>query len=253
MPTKIKIHITKCQVYKARIRRLWTHSEIKQLKKLYPDYDAKIVARKLNRSVSSVYGLAHNLKIKKSKEWWEKEKKRLACNLLKYGNPFRFKEGQAVWNEGVKGLSYPGSQKTQFKKGHYSTRWKGYYNGKITLRRKRNGRLIKVIRLARGKWEYYQRYLWKKKHGSIPRGKIIAFKNFDSLDCRLSNLMMINRKQNGARWSLSNGGVAGCLARQRRGRGKLDQRLFNEFMKHPKLLEAKRRQLELQRSINAQR
>lgn len=234
-------------------RRLWSRKEIKQLRKLYPDYDAKIVAQKLNRSISSIFGEAHKLKIKKSNQWREKERRRQARTLIKAGKPFRFKEGQIVWNEGMKGLKIPGSKKGQFKKENYSKRWKGYYNGKITLRREGNGRLVKVIRLAPGKWEYYHRYLWMKKHGSIPRGKIIAFKNFDSLDCRLSNLIMINRKQNGARWSLSNGGVAKCLARQRGGRGKLDQRLFNEFMKHPKLLEVKRRQLELQRSINAQR
>lgn len=234
-------------------RYRWTEDEVRLLRKLYPHVDAKIIARKLKRPVCSIYGKVHKLQLKKSAKWWKDKRAYWAKLLQRKGRPYRFKEGHVTWNEGLKGLKFPGSEKGQFKKGQRSVRWNGYRNGMIVIIRDKTGRLYKRIRLRPGKWEYYQRYLWKKHRGPIPRGKLVVFKNRNSMDCRLSNLILIDRKEHGKRWSHTDGGIAKALATESGRKGKINYELFWKLLNDSGLLDAKRRQLELERMIHAHR
>ncbi len=62
--------------------------------------------------------------------------------------------------------------------------------------KKDNGEKYYYIRISKGKWVLYQRYLWEQIYGSIPKGMLIAFKDNDPLNCALENLEMISRIEN---------------------------------------------------------
>lgn len=80
---------------------------------------------------------------------------------------------------------------TWFRKGHqpHNTR----KDGDISIRKDTCGRPYKHIRTALGRWELLHRVIWREKRGPIPHGKIVAFKNGNSLDCRIGNLMLSDR------------------------------------------------------------
>jgi len=103
-----------------------------------------------------------------------------------------FEKGNIPWNKEIKGLHH--SPGTEFKKGNLPANTK--YNGCITLRKKDNGEKYYYIRIAKAKWVLYQRYLWEQKHGSIPEGMLIAFKDKNSLNYVLENLEIISRSEN---------------------------------------------------------
>jgi hypothetical protein len=227
----------------------WSKEEITTIRRRYSNILTAIIARELNRPVSSVYNKAHTLGLHKSAEWLKDDLQKLGRKLAILGRATRFKEGHVTWNAGVRGLKFPGSEKGQFKKGQRSKRWHGYRNGTIRIREDKTGRFYKSIRLAPGKWVHLHRYMWEKARGPIPKGKLIVFKNRDSTDCRLRNLLLIDRKTHGARWSATDGGIAKAMACVPGGKGKINQRLFNELMKHPEVLQQKRAQMELQRMI----
>lgn len=46
----------------------------------------------------------------------------------------------------------------------------------------------------RGNWQYYHKYLWERKHGKVPKGYKIIFKNRNIMDFRMSNLMLVSLK-----------------------------------------------------------
>lgn len=51
------------------------------------------------------------------------------------------------------------------------------------------------IKIGR-KWVSYHRHLWEQAHGPIPAGLILAFKNGNTMDCRLDNLELLTRAEN---------------------------------------------------------
>ena len=87
--------------------------------------------------------------------------------LKKQVNTGQFVKGCKPWNTGKKGLNI-GGKKTQYKKGQlpYNT----LYNGCITQR-------------------------WEQNHGKLQPGEILRFIDGNTLNCQLSNLMKINRRQ----------------------------------------------------------
>ena len=106
----------------------------------------------------------------------------------------RFKKGYRPWNKGLKGLNM-GGEKTWFKKGHEPHNTK--YDGCIAVRHhKRTNERYKYIRVAKGKWVLYHRYIYEKEYGAIPKGYIIRFKDGDTMNCTLENLECISRREN---------------------------------------------------------
>ncbi len=149
---------------------------------------------------------------------------------------------------------------TFFQKGHEPSNT--LYNGAISARRDSKGRWYKHIRIAKGKWVLYHRYLWEKAFGKIPPKYLVAFKNGNSLDVRLENLEIITMQENSRRnhnrekaaetmreqWASgerynNDDWIAGLLSRK-------NKKLRDEIKKHPELIELKREQLKLRRAIN---
>ena len=106
----------------------------------------------------------------------------------------RFKKGMTPWNKNVKGMHY--SPETEFKKGHLPACHKP--KGSETIRTDNNGknyRYIKIAGKAEGehKWIAYARFAWAQEYGAIPKGKLVAHRNGDTLNDDPGNLILIER------------------------------------------------------------
>ena len=231
-------------------KRIWTDREIKILKSRYERTPARDIADELGCDVGRVYRKAWAIGLKKDVKYINTTFRRGVRN-----SPVtEFKRGCTPWNKGLRGWCPKGSDKGWFKNGHkpHNTR----YNGATRIQPDKSGKCYKFIRIAKGKWVEYHRYVWQKKHGRIPKGHVIIFKNGNTLDFRLNNLKMISRvehlKRNSpidlqARCSagrdLTDRYVAGRLAM---GDKELRKRILREA---PELIKLKRKQLLIKRMV----
>ena len=106
----------------------------------------------------------------------------------------RFLPGHKPWNKNLKGLDI-GGKETRFKKGNLPHNTK--HDGAISIRTdSKSGIPYKYIRIAKAKWVLLHRYVWEQYNGQIPKGYIIRFKDGDTLNCAISNLECISRREN---------------------------------------------------------
>jgi len=116
-------------------------------------------------------------------------------HLKEIGNPGAFKKGYIPKVKIKKGEHI--SKATEFKKGNKPANWCKIGTIKIRKFYKRQRYSQKFIKIAEpAKWEPYNRYLWKKHKGPIPKGMIVGFKNGNALDNRLGNLILLTRGEN---------------------------------------------------------
>lgn len=229
--------------------RNWTKEEIAYLKKYYPDCTAESIAKALKRPVTSVYHIAHKYKVEKSEEFKSSpESGRLRGD---HGKSTRFKKGQEAWNKGMKGLNL-GGEAGYFKPGHKPHNTKS--DGVITTRNSRNKygkvRCYKWIRISEGVWRQLHVVRWEETNGPVPPGFIVVFADGNSMNCDISNLRLINRKQHAEETRNSDGFIASKLAHEKGGKGNVNREMVEEYLKHPGLIQAKRQQLKLNRIIN---
>lgn len=173
-------------------RRIWHEEDIQDLKKMYPDHSTAEVADFLCRTLPSTYNMAAKLELKKSEQFLLSS---LSGRLTgQQGNNSRFSSGHIPWNKG-KSMEVVGRMaETQFKLGNLPHNTKE--DGHISIRKDNNGRIYKFIRVAKSKWVHLHRHIWTQAHGEIPRGKIVAFKDQNPMNCCLENLELITRSEN---------------------------------------------------------
>ena len=107
-------------------------------------------------------------------------------------NGGRFKKGAIPVNKGTKGLT--GANKTSFKRGNapHNTR----RVGSVSYRRDKNGSLYMHIKVAEPrKWQMIHVYIWECKYGKVPKGHCVIFKDKNTLNPRLDNLMLVSRAE----------------------------------------------------------
>lgn len=103
-----------------------------------------------------------------------------------------FKKGNIPANKGTKGLK--GANKTSFKPGNKPMQTKKV--GSISTRKDKNGHLYMHIKIAEpNKWQMLHAYIWENKHGEIPKGHCVIFKDKNTLNTRLDNLMLLSRAE----------------------------------------------------------
>jgi hypothetical protein len=180
--------------------RQWARAEIAQLRKLYPHMSTKRVAAELGRSESSVYGAAATMGLKKSPAYLASPE---ACRLRRgdeLGKPYRFKKGHVPVNKGLRRPGWaPGRMRTtQFKKGQISgyaaRQWKPLWSDRIS----KDGYLEIKVRERKGRpgnWVGAHILLWEDKHGAMPAGHALVFKDGDKAHVALSNLELISRAE----------------------------------------------------------
>jgi len=221
--------------------RRWTPEMEEKVRELFKTKTRTEIAAIMNLTEQQVHNRCHHLGLKLSEE----ERARRNRKFLSKG---------WGWNKGLKGLKNNSS--TKFKKGQpsHNHKTKGTI---IKLTDKRTGRAYLKIKIEEpNKWIELHRYLWIRRHGEIPKGMMIVFKNGNSLDCRLGNLKMISMGDNVRRnanrelikqhsKNLSDNYVAGMLWRG------ITRKERRELIKqYPELVDLKRNQLLLRRQIN---
>ncbi len=125
----------------------------------------------------------------------EQMKNLYARKKLNSGLTGRFESGHIPANKGQKGISYPGTEKTQFKKGNlpYSTKPIGYE------RTTRDGYIeVKVAMrpsnpLCNDNFIAKHRLVWEAANGPIPDGYVLDFKDGNKKNCVLENLILVER------------------------------------------------------------
>lgn len=111
-------------------------------------------------------------------------------NGINNGLTGRFIPGQIPPNKGVKGIHYPGCEKSWFKKGNISANYRPVGSERID----RKDGYIRVKTKEPRTWELKHRVIWEQHHGAIPKGKCLIFLNGDKTDIRIENLALIDRK-----------------------------------------------------------
>jgi hypothetical protein len=103
-----------------------------------------------------------------------------------------FKKGSIPANKGTKGLMK--GNKTSFGPGNRPTQTKKV--GTVSTRRDKNGSLYMHIKIAEpNKWQMLHVYIWECKHGKVPKKHCVIFKDKNTLNTRLDNLMLVSRAE----------------------------------------------------------
>jgi HNH endonuclease len=188
------------------MRSRWGAYEDVLLRQLYPSTKTEHLALLLGRRTGSVYQRAALLGIKKSAEWLGSAE---ACKLRRepdVGAPGRFKPGATPWNKGLRhppGWAPGRMRETQFKKGNKPWTWAPLgsrrYSKEGYLQRK-----ISETGYPPRDWVAEHVLLWRKKHGPVPQGHKVVFKDGDKSHIALKNLELISNAEMMRRNSVHN-------------------------------------------------
>lgn len=167
-----------------------------QIIELYPNHSSKYIAELLGVTISKVYNTAWGAKVKKSAEYMLTP---ASGRIIEPSIPNQFKPGHTPHNKGkqMDAEIYEKVAPTMFKKGNkpYNTK----PNGTINLRADKTGRFYQYIKIKDCQWELLQRHVWTQANGEIPRGSVVIFLDGNYLNCELTNLKVITRRENMAR------------------------------------------------------
>lgn len=243
------------------IRKIWTKSEDGFLKKHY-HYGPKLCAFCLNRNIYSVYNRAFVLGLRGTliEKLTEEQIQFIRVNYCSMSN----KEigdllGRSNWSIKTRakrlGLkrSLEESQriqdrccrKTYFAKGHLPKNTKTDFE--ITVRTSHCGFNYKWIRLSNANWQMLNIYNWEHANGPVPAGKILRSISGDTLDCSPGNWKLVDRAEhldlNSGRSMLEDKYISNILSWR-------NKNLRDTYIQMPELIELKRNELKLRRTIN---
>lgn len=179
-----------------RVSRNWPAEHLEILKRDYATKAAPAIAAEIGRGVSAVHGMAHKLGLKKVDDWYQREESGRR-NLLN-GKQHRFQKGMTPWSKGKKlGPAHPNSKKTQFKKG--SRPQNAVPVGTIVTH---GSGYLKIKIGEPNVWEFYHHHVWVKHRGPVPKGHVIRFRDGNSTNCEIDNLVLMTRTEHALRNSI---------------------------------------------------
>jgi hypothetical protein len=150
-------------------------SEVIEL--LYPDTLTQDIADFIGMSLERVHAYANHKGWKKTKEFM-RDTARERTGADHPMRRFQFPKGHVPANKGRKGISYPGMEATQFKKGHMPQTWQPIgtlrINGDGYLDRKVSD--TRAAGFSRRDWVAVHRLVWIEANGPVPEGHIVCFK-----------------------------------------------------------------------------
>jgi len=167
-----------------------------QIIDLYPNHSSKYIAELLGVTISKVYNTAWGAKVKKSAEYMLTP---ASGRIIEPSIPNQFKPGHTPHNKGkqMDAEIYEKVAPTMFKKGNKPANTKPV--GTINVRLDSQNRPYQYIKIKDSHWELLQRYVWTKANGEIPTGSVVIFLDGNYLNCELTNLKVITRRENMAR------------------------------------------------------
>lgn len=180
-------------------RRRWAADEDAVLRREYPSEPTADIARRLNRTPSSVYQRAGILHLAKSAVYLASP---AACRMRRgdaVGAHHRFPKGHVPYNKGLRRPGWgPGRMKeTQFTCGVRRGVALKLYKPIGSERLSKNGYLQRKINddlPLQARWRAVHLIVWEAAHGPLPVGHAIVFCNGDKSDIRLDNLECITRR-----------------------------------------------------------
>lgn len=104
------------------------------------------------------------------------------------GRTGRFKKGHIPWNNGTKGMGICKPNSGCFKTGSIPPNHKPVDSKRIDV----DG-YIYIKTAEPNIWRMKHIIVWEKRHGAIPAGRILRFKDGNTLNCRIGNLELISR------------------------------------------------------------
>ena len=167
-----------------------------QIIDLYPNHSSKYIAELLGVTISKVYNTAWAANVKKSAEYMLTPE---SGRIIEPSVANQFKPGHTPHNKGkqMDAEIYEKVAPTMFKKGNKPANTKPV--GTINVRLDSQNRPYQYIKIKDSHWELLQRYVWTKANGEIPRGSVVIFLDGNYLNCELTNLQVITRRENMAR------------------------------------------------------
>ena len=193
---------TELKLRQRRKRLRLTEEEKAIMWREYADTATAEIARKLHRSVHEIHQAANRLGVTKSREFLSAMARE---KLYAAGMRHRFKPGSAPWNKGLhhpKGWAPGRMAETQFKKGERNGQaarnWRPI--GTISIDDEGFRRIKLRDALANEPygfgnskaWPLLHHWTWERRHGPVPAGHKIAFKDRNRGNCELENLELVS-------------------------------------------------------------
>ena len=214
----------------------WSKEDIEFLKENYKTHGYTELAMMLNER-KSTFRIINEKKVFRifTKKHVEKKQELLG---LKHTNEETYKI--RVRNNEIFDLGY------SYEKNDWSLGYRtAFPEGEIRVWG-HGGRIYKYIKIN-GKFVFLSRHLWEQKHGPIPSDKILSCKTDDRLNCDPENWELISRDKAIAarigRDELTDKYILDKLAH-------MAPELKAAFREIPELIELKRSQIKLKRTIN---
>jgi hypothetical protein len=175
-------------------RRPWQDWELRLLAKEYPHCTTAKLAKKLKRSITSVYQRAQLSGLHKSELYLASPD---ACRLRRgdnVGATHRFLPGHAPANKGLRRPGWaPGRMaQTQFQPGNKPHTWKPIG----TTRYSKEGYLQRKVSdtgYPPRDWVGEHILMWQKERGPVPKGFAVSFRDGDKSHLALDNFELISR------------------------------------------------------------
>jgi len=169
-------------------RRL-TEEQKKYILNNYPFQYSKDIADHLGFNVSTVYNFAHRMDLNKDAKFRSGELKKQGDRLREIGKVGRFAKGRKPHNYGKKmdAETYEKVKATMFKKGSKPPNWKPDGSERVDVE---GYTMIKV----NGKFIQKHVYLCNQKHGEVPKGYVVIFKDNNNKNLTIENLELVSRK-----------------------------------------------------------
>lgn len=172
----------------------WTETEVELLRKLYPDFQNKDIAKWIGKTISSVSGKANGLGIFKSKKFFSDP---ILSGRTRgdSGKATWFKKGTIPFNKNRKMVDWMSPENiervksTQFKKGGTPHNTQPIGSERITA----DGYVEIKIGDFNGKNKNFvlkQRKIWSEHYGEIPEGSVVKFKDNNKLNFEINNLYL---------------------------------------------------------------
>jgi len=165
------------------------------IRQRFPHMRTIDLANELGLTYGSVCYRAHRMGLKKSKEYLASETSG-RHNLIEGGKAYRFTKDHTPHNKGAKMPDhvYERVKPTMFKKGFKPHNTQPV--GTINFRTDKDGRTYAYVKIKDSDWRLIHRVVWEQHYGPIPHGHIVRFKDGNTMHWDISNLEMIDMRNN---------------------------------------------------------
>lgn len=182
----------------------YTQEELDYIRANYNKIPAKDIAKHLGRSAPSIYAKARKLKVYRDIYYTKEDDDFIRDNYLKMSDKelgkalgrthvaimFRRKD---VLNLKKTSKQIIRKEEGFFKKGHVPANT--HKTGTVILRQDGNFQLYYIKVKGLKQMVKLHHYVYEQAHGKIPKGHVVRFKDGNTLNCDLDNLVCMSRAE----------------------------------------------------------